>query len=232
MIQADTDVTMTSPSISKEIRFLSDVRLASLISHDFHLKIPCSSSILVFRWNIAPTPCFLSEILPSSAQALVFFWWTVLGLGGNALLEGKRRWLAGQTLSCSFSAWACGQKSNLTPRSKRRPAPPCSTHKRQLRSWTFPASPEPPPSSARWLLTDFNYDSQELIWLLAVYPPLLPSMEANYAWVAMDERWTLLLALPLPLCSHYWGIWVVKWDHNWLLCHHWLCYKTLWARTQ
>lgn len=95
-----------------------------------------------------------------------------------------------------------------------------------------PRSPEPPRSSARWLLTVFNYDSQELIWLLAVYPPSLPSMQANYAWVAVQERWTLLMALPLPLCSHYWGIWVVKWDHNWLLCHHWLCYKTLWARTQ
>lgn len=36
----------------------------------------------------------------------------------------------------------------------------------------------------------------------------------------------------LPLYSHYWRIWVVKWDHKWLLCRPRLCDKTLWARTR
>lgn len=173
------------------------------------------------QWQLALTRSNLCIFLASCA-------W----LGRSLAVRGKQRWLTGQMISCCFSAWAWGQKSGINPRSRCRPAPPCSKHKRRLRSWTSSASPEPPRSSAHWLLTDFNYDSQELIWSLAVYPPSLPSIEANYACVAMDERWTLLMALPLPLCSHYWGIWVVKWDHNWLLCHHWLCYKTLWARTQ
>lgn len=66
------------------------------------------------------------------------------------------------------------------------------------------------PSSRRWLLTDFNYDPQELIWLLAVYPFLLPSTEANYARVAVDERWTPLMALRFSLCIHItegYGLW-------------------------
>lgn len=64
--------------------------------------------------------------------------------------------------------------------------------------------------SRHWLLTDFNYDPQELIWLLAVYPFLPPSVEANYAWVAVDEQWTLLMALGFSLCVHItegYGLW-------------------------
>lgn len=70
--------------------------------------------------------------------------------------------------------------------------------------------PGPAPSSRRWLLTDFNYDPQELIWLLAVYPFLLPSTEANYERVVVDERWTPLMAHRFSLCIHItegYGLW-------------------------
>lgn len=81
--------------------------------------------------------------------------------------------------------------------------------KRRLRLWASPRLLNQL-YHLHWLLTDFNYDSQELIWLLAVYPFLLPSMKANYAWVAVDEQWTLLMALCFSLCVHItegYGLW-------------------------
>lgn len=228
MMQVDIDVTMTSASIKIKPDFSLIWDLVLSFNFSSGRMKWWSSNILLFviiplftQWKLAFTRSNFCIFLIDSA-------W----LGRKLIVRGEQRRLTGQMISCCFSAWVWWQKSSITLRSSCKLAPPCSTHERRLRSRTFPASPEPPRSSARWLLTDFNYDSQELIWLLAVYPPSLPPMEANYAWVAMDERWTLLMALLLPLCSHYWGIWVVKWDHNWLLCHYWLCYKTLWARTQ
>lgn len=69
--------------------------------------------------------------------------------------------------------------------------------------------------------------------MIACCLPFLASLHGSQLR-ASGSGWAVDAAngpLLLPLYSHYWRIWVVKWDHKWLLCRPRLCDKTLWART-